>query len=243
MNFPPSSEEQWITQNLEPSLQAAGLRPQVYGGDQAWGQPSYPHALLSSPVAGALSGIAWHCYGGLPTVMSDSHAQAPAAEQIVTECSQGIEPYPVPEVLIGSLRNWASAVTLWNLALDPAGGPVQPPNSGCPHCTGDVTIDPSTQTVKFRLSYFQMAQVSAFVEPGATRVGTNTFVNYSQTSAKQPGASPGLDDVAFLNPDGTRVLVAYNNSTSPIRFGVAWNGQGFTYSLPAGAMVTFSWKS
>ncbi len=242
MNFPPSSEEQWITQNLEPSLQAAGLDPQVFGGDQSWGQPSYSSGLLSSPAAGALSGVAWHCYGGLPTVMSDSQAQAPGAEQIVTECSQGIERYPVPEVLIGSLRNWASAVTLWNLALDPAGGPVQPPNSGCPHCIGDVTIDESTQTVKFRLSYFQLGQVSAFVEPGATRVGTNSFVNYSQNSANQPGASPGLDDVAFVNPDGTRVLVAYNNSTSAIRFGVAWNGRGFPYSLPAHAMVTFSWK-
>ena len=119
MNFPPSSEAQWITQNLEPSLQAAKLHPRLYGGGDGWADTSYPSALLSSSAAGALAGIAWHCYGGLPTVMSDSHAQAPAADQIVTECSKGIEPYPVPEVLIGSLRNWASVVTLWNLALDP----------------------------------------------------------------------------------------------------------------------------
>jgi glucosylceramidase len=174
--------------------------------------------------------------------MSDSRGQAPGADQVLTECSQGIEPYPVPEVLIGSLRNWASIVTLWNLALDPAGGPVQPPNLGCPHCTGDVTINESTQTVNFRLSYFQMGQVSAFVNPGAIRVGTNTFVNDYKTGPGTYGASPGLDDVAFVNPNGTRVLVAYNNSTSPIRFGVAWNGRGFRYSLPAAATVTFTWR-
>jgi glucosylceramidase len=148
----------------------------------------------------------------------------------------------VPEVLIGSLRNWASVVTLWNLALDPAGGPVQPPNSGCTGCTGEVTINESTQTVNFRLSYFQLGQVSAFVEPGATHVGSNSFVSYYRTSPNKYGASPGLDDVAFVNPDGSRVLVAYNNSTSPMRFGVAWHGRGFAYSLPAKATVTFSWK-
>ena len=241
MNFPAPSEAQWITQNLEPSLQAAGLHPRVYGGDEGWGLPSYPSALLSSQAAGALAGIAWHCYGGLPTAMSAGHAQAPGADQIVTECSKGIVPYPVPEVLIGSLRNWASVVTLWNLALDPAGGPVQPPNYGCPHCTGDVTINESTQTVSFRLSYFQMGQVSAFVQPGAVHVGSNSFVSY-QTNPHHNPASPGLDDVAFVNPDGTRVLVAYNNSNSPIRFGVSWNGRGFRYSLPAKATVTFSWK-
>ena len=242
MGFPASSEAKWITQNLEPSLQAAKLHPRLYGGDVGWAWPSYPSALLSSPAAGSLAGIAWHCYGGLPTVMSDSHAQSPGADQIVTECSQGIEPYPVPEVLIGSLRNWASVVTLWNLALDAAGGPVQPPNDGCPNCTGDMTIDESTQTVNLQLSYFQMGQVSAFVEPGATHVGSNSFVSYYQTNPDNYGASPGLDDVAFVNPDGSRVLVAYNNSTSPIRFGVAWNGRGFAYSLPPNATVTFSWN-
>jgi glucosylceramidase len=119
---------------------------------------------------------------------------------------------------------------------------VQQPNYGCPNCTGDLTINESTQTVNFRLSYFQLGQVSAFVEPGATRVGSNSFVNYDQTAPNQYKASPGLDDVAFVNPDGTRVLVVYNNSASATRFGVAWNGRGFAYSLPAHATVTFSWK-
>ena len=242
MNFPTYSEAQWITQNLEPSLEAANFHTRLYGGDVVWAHASDPSALLDSQAAGALAGVAWHCYGGLPNVMSDSHIQAPGADQIVTECSQGLAPYPVPEVVIGSLRNWASAVTLWNVALNPAGGPVQPPNSGCRRCTGEVTINESTHTVTFSLSYYQLGQVSEFVEPGAIRVGSNSFVSYSPTGRNQWGASPGLDDVAFVNPDGTRVLVVYNNSTIPVQFGVAWDGRGFAYSLPANATVTFSWK-
>ena len=122
MNFPSYSEAQWITQNLEPSLEAANLHPRLYGGDVVWAHASDPSALLDSQAAGALAGVAWHCYGGLPSAMSDSHTQAPGADQIVTECSQGLAPYPVPELLIGSLRNWASAVTLWNVALNPPAG-------------------------------------------------------------------------------------------------------------------------
>ena len=44
--------------------------------------------------------------------------------------------------------------------------------------------------------------------------------------------SAGIDDVALLNPDGSRVLIAYNTSASTIRFSVAWQGRSFTYSLP-----------
>jgi glucosylceramidase len=52
----------------------------------------------------------------------------------------------------------------------------------------------------------------------------------------------GLDDVAFLNPDGSKVLVAYNHSGSPISFAVDAGGSYFTYTLPAWAMTTFTWS-
>jgi glucosylceramidase len=242
MAFPEPAEAQWISQNLDPTLEQAGLHPRVYGGDTGWATPIYESALASNLAVGAFSGLAWHCYGGLPTVMSNLHAQTPGNDQVVTECSQGIQPYPVPEVLIGSLRNWSSAVALWNLALDPTGGPVQQPDFGCPGCTGLVTIDESTQSVSFRLAAFQLGQVGAFVAPGAWRIASNSFVTYYQNSPSKYGAGPGLDDVAFLNPDGSRVLIVYNNSTRATRFAVAWNGRSFTYSLKPKAMVTFRWK-
>ncbi len=241
MNFPASGEAQWITQNLEPSLQAANLRPRLYGGDVGWAGTNYSNAVATSQASGTLDGIAWHCYGGPPTVMSNLHNQVPSDDQILTECSQGIMPYPVPEVLIGSLRNWSSVVTLWNLALDPAGGPVQPPNYGCPGCIGEVTIDEAKRSVSFRLAYFQLGQVAAFVQPGAVRIGSNSFVSYFSSGPGKYGATPGLDDVAFQNPDGSHVLVAYNNSQTATRFAVTWKGRSFRYSLPAKATVTFRW--
>jgi glucosylceramidase len=129
-------------------------------------------------------------------------------------------------------------VALWNLALDPQGGPVQAPNTACTGCTGVVTVDERTHQVSFGAPYFQLGQVSKFLQPGAVRIYSNHFVKYS---AAGPGA--GLDDVAFRNPDGTEALVAYNNSSAPVRFAVVWHDQSFSYKLPAGAMVTFSWRS
>ena len=151
-----------------------------------------------------------------------------------------LTPYPVPEILIGAIRNGASAVSLWNVALDPSGGPVQPPNSGCTGCSGLVTISEPTHSVTFNLDYYQLGQVGAFLEPGAVRIASTAFVDYQQ-SPTVLAATPGLDDVAFVNPDGGHVVVAYDNSAATITFSVQWNGHSFTYSLPPWATVTFRW--
>ncbi len=52
------------------------------------------------------------------------------------------------------------------------------------------------------------------------RIDSPSFVGYYQQTPTNFGVTPGLDDVAFLNPDGTRVLVAYNGSPAPITFAV-----------------------
>jgi glucosylceramidase len=104
-----------------------------------------------------------------------------------------------------------------------------------------VSFDPSTGALTFRPEYYQLGQVSAFVQPGATRIDSPTFVTYGVNSSNIETISAGLDDVAFLNPDGSKVLIANNNSSSPITFAVASNGGYFTYTIPAQAMTTFVW--
>jgi len=242
MELPEPTEAQFITQYLQPALRAAHVQARIYGGDTAWQNPSYPEALLSSPARSSIAGIAWHCYSGIPYVISRAHAAAPGLDHIVTECSPGISPYTVPEVVIGSMRNWATTVALWNLALDPAGGPVEPPDTGCHGCTGLVTINERTHTVGYNLAYYQLGQLGRFVHPGASRIDTNHFVSYYHLASGANGASSGLDDAAFVNPDGSRVLLAYNNSGAAITFAVTWDGRSFTYTLPAGATVTFAWN-
>ena len=204
-------------------------------------QLTYADSLSSGPAAGDLDGIAWHCYFGSPTVMSQLQQSAPGLDQIADECSPEIRNFGAPEYLISTLRNWASVVATWNLALDPQGGP-HGTAYGCPGCTGVVTIDEQSHTVSFSSEYYQLGQVGAFVQPGAVRIDSPNFVTYGLNSSNIETVSSGLDDVAFLNPDGSRVLIAYNHSTAPISFGVQSDGNYFAYTIPAQAMTTFTWQ-
>jgi glucosylceramidase len=120
---------------------------------------------------------------------------------------------------------------------------VQVPNTGCSGCTGLVTISEQTHAATFGLGYYQLGQVSRFVEPGAFRIRSDRFVSDFQSPSGVYGVTPGLDDVAFLNPGGERVLVAYDNSSAPVQFAVQWHGRSFVYRLRPWATVTFTWPS
>jgi glucosylceramidase len=242
LNMAAGSISIWISRFLAPALRRARLHPRIYAADYGWGTPSAAAVAIYGPGRRDLSGIAWHCYFGSPAVMAQIHAAAPALDEIVDECSPGISTIPVSEVVISSLRDWASTVALWNLALNPNGGPVHVPDTGCPGCTGLVTINPRTGTFTPLLAYYQLGQASQFVALGARRVQSNTFATYNYTRPGVNFISTSLDDVAFVNPDGTHVLMTYNNSLAAIAFAVDWRGSYFEYALPAGATATFQWS-
>lgn len=243
LNLPAASEARWISRDLRPALAAARLRPEIYAGDLGWGPTTdYDRTILRQTAKGTLAGLGWHCYFGSPAVMTSLHHAAPSLDQSVDECSPGLSPTPIAEVVISALRNWASTVSLWNLALDPTGGPAELPNHGCKGCSGLATINLKSGAVALNKSYYQLGQASAFVAPGAQRIATGHFVNYRYPGPGASVVSPGLDDVALRNPNGSLVLIAYNGSAAPIRFGVAWRARGFSYTLPAGATATFVWN-
>jgi glucosylceramidase len=243
LNISAAAEATWLTGSLRPALAKANLHPNLYGGDRGWG-PTTDYFTTSIKNAGnALSGLAWHCYFGEPGVMSPLHDEDPRLGQIVDECSPGLTPTPISEVVISSLRNWVSVVSLWNLALDQTGGPAQLPNHGCKGCQGIVTIPlQGGGPVTLMPSYYELGQASEFIDPGAQRINTGNFVSYRYPHAGVNVATPGLDDVAVRNPDGSIVLIAYNNATAPITFAVKWRGRAFGYTLPAGATATFVWN-
>ena len=232
-------EDGFITQSLVPALRAAGFATAVYGLDGSG--LAYGEEMLSDPaVRSEIAGIAWHCYAGLAQ-MSELQAIDPATSMIMSECSPGVVAYPTAEIVIASLRNYARAVDLWNLALDPSGGPKQPV-PGCGGCSGLVTVDEQTGTASVNLNYYQLGQVSMFVQRGAVRIASDRWVSDFADADGWYGVTPGLDDVALENPDGSKVLIAYDNSTQPIAFQVGWRGQAFAYSLDPGATATFVWR-
>jgi glucosylceramidase len=245
MQISTSQEAGLVARYIRPALRSAGLSVNVFGWDLSWGPLKAVAPLIGDAGDGALSGLAWHCYAGTPQFMSSAHTAAPRALQIVDECSTGSRDLlATSEMLISSARNWASAVALWNLALFPQGGPAQALGYGCQGCTGMVSVDPQTGRYALSRDYYELAQFSRFIQPGAVRVSSPHFVSYGLGGPGhfKPVVSSGLDDVAFLNPDGTRVLFAYNTAASQISFAVRWHRSSFTYRIPPHATTTLRWR-
>jgi glucosylceramidase len=233
--FSASAEVQFLTQDLAPALQAAGLAPHIYGLEET-ANPTDEQTLFAGPAAPYFSGVGFHCYGGMGG-FTTFHEAFPAVPIAVTECSPGIINYSSAEVAIDATNNWASVATLWNLALDTNGGPVEPPDSGCRGCTGVIRVNDTTHLAGYGLNYFEFGQMSKFVMPGAVRIASTRLV-----ADDGKNVTPGVDDVAFINPNGTKVLVAYDSAPSAVSLSIQWRRKYLHYVLKPGATVTFTWS-
>jgi glucosylceramidase len=232
-----SDEAAFIANNLGPALSTAGLaNVKIFGYEHNWDNTAYPESELASSAAQYLAGTSFHCYAGDPSAQSTVETSFPAKDIWFTECSgitsstfAGDLVWNAQHLLIGSTRNWARSVCLWNLALDQNSGPK---NGTCSNCRGVVTIDDraSPAAVTLNVEYYILGHLGKFVLPGAHRIDSNTF-----------GAG-SIEDVAFQNPDGSIVLLVLNSARKAGTFTARFKDQSFNYTLPAGAVATFTWK-
>jgi glucosylceramidase len=126
--------------------------------------------------------------------------------------------------ITSSLRNRCSSITTWNVALDEHGKP----NIGPFPCGGLVTVNSETSAVTFSGLYHALGQFSRHVRRGAV-----VFESLS--------ALPLIAQVAFVNPDGERVLVL-TNSGSAETVSVRLGDKTVDVSLEAGSVTTLVWK-
>jgi glucosylceramidase len=232
-----TDESNFIVNNLGPALSTAGLGSvDIFGYEHNWDNTAYPETVLGSSAAPYVAGSSFHCYAGDPSAQSTVETAFPAKYVWFTECSgitsstfSGDLVWNAENLLIGSTRNWARSVSLWNLALDQNSGPK---NGTCTNCRGVVTINDSVSpsTITFNVEYYILGHLGKFVTPGAHRINSNTF------------GSGSIEDVAFQNPNGSIVLFVLNSANNSSAFTVSFSGQSFNYTLPAGAIVTFTWN-
>jgi glucosylceramidase len=218
-----------VIKKLGPMLQAKGLPVQILDWDHNWDEAYSPLSTLSDEGARRwISGVAWHCYGGDPSVQSMVSRQYPKLDVWLTECSGGLWdpdwnkrlPWAVHHLVIGATRNGARGVLMWNLVLDDKHGPHK---GGCTDCVGIVNLQ-ADGSLSRSIEYYAFGHVSRFVVQGARRIGSET----------KGGDVTGLEHVAFQNPDGSVVLVVGNLGKSEQRF----NARGAGFTLPAGSIVT-----
>jgi len=234
MRMPPATRAAVVGQHLGPLLKAKGMSTQLLEWDHNWDEPWSPMSMLSDAAARKfVSGVAWHCYAGDVSAQSEVARHFPELDVWFTECSGGewkpqwaeTLPWITRNLIIGSTRNGARGVLMWNLALDPGYGPH---TGGCTDCRGVVTIDPANGKVTRNIEYYAFGHASRFVHQGARRVDSE-------------GGMKGLDHVAFRNPDGSTVLIVCNSAAEARRFTVQAPGRRFSYELPASGVATFTW--
>jgi glucosylceramidase len=243
---------------LGPALRRAGLRTKILAYDHNWSmhpgdiestppgetpETEYPSLVLGDPRAERWTdGIAFHCYFGDPARQTELHDWFPHTDVFFTECSGSHGPTDPPaqvfsdtlkwhtrNLVIGVTRHWSRTMVNWNLALDPSGGPHV---GGCDTCTGVVTVGPG-QTVTNSAEYYTLGHLTRFVRPGARRIATTSFGT--------TGWNGQIQDVGFRNPDGSTALLVHNQNDDPRSFAVAVGDYSFEYTLPGGALATFTW--
>jgi glucosylceramidase len=96
---------------------------------------------------------------------------------------------------------------------------------------GMTTITSGPQPkIELNAEFIALAQTSKYVQPNAVRIdSSNPKVD-------------GISNVAFQNPDGSKVLVIRNDSDKPQSIDTQIEGcsMGVT-SVPAGGAVTLKW--
>jgi glucosylceramidase len=223
-----------------PALASNSLTSKVLVYDHNWDTPSYPELVLDGLTNSQLAqvaGTAWHGYGGTPGAQQTVQNLFPTLGTWETEHSGGtwISDQFTSDFLeiTQVLRNSGKGYVKWSLALDQNLGPNLTQDAGlggCNTCTPIVTVNSSTGDITYDVEYYTLGHYSKFVLPGAVRI-------YSSNT-------PALATSAFLNPDGSTALIAYNNTSQSQTFTVQWGSSlDFSYALPALSAATFNWTS
>ncbi|MXV14798.1 glucan endo-1,6-beta-glucosidase [Pedobacter sp. HMF7056] len=219
----------FINNHLGPRIRGAGYNTKIIAFDHNCDNTNYPTTVANG--SSYVDGSAFHLYLGnisaMTTVKNATNKNVYFTEQWTSSAGSfgGDLSWHTQNITVGASRNWAKAVFEWNLANNTSMGPRTP--GGCTQCLGAITINSSTSYTR-NVAYYIIAHLSKFVKPGAVRINSNI--------------AGSIQNVAFKNSDGTKVLLAGNNGGSAVTFKVKWGSQSFTYTLPAGATATFKWS-
>ncbi len=227
-----TAEAKFIGSYLGPAFQNAGIKTKIICYDHNCDRPDYPVYVLNDQTANQyVDGSAFHLYAGNISALTPVHAAFPNKNIYFTEQAtfstgtfSGDLNWHVTNLIVGATRNWSRNVIEWNLATDPNYGPHT--NGGCSTCQGAVTVSGSAFTRN--VSYYIVAHASKFVKAGAVRIASD--------------ASTVFPNVAFKNPDGSKVLIVLNSSSNVASFNIQYNSKIVTTTLNGGAVATYTWK-
>ncbi|NVO18525.1 MAG: glucosylceramidase [Bacteroidetes bacterium] len=227
-----SSAEQgnFIKNYLGPAFQDANITTKIILYDHNCDHPEYPINILNDlNTRQYVDGSGFHLYAGDISALTQTHFAHPDKNVYFTEQWVGGPSNFGPDMqwhmknlIIGATRNWSKNVIEWNLASDPYYKPHTP--GGCNSCEGALTI---ASSVARNVSYYIIAHASKFVFSGSKRIASSYPAN--------------LPNVAFKRPDGKKVLIVLNESSSTQSFNIKYGRKSAKTKLDKGVVATYIW--
>lgn len=229
-------QQRTLVKTLGPRLIQEGLATKILILDHNWNLADKVLAILGDKEAlKYINGVAWHGYSTPnPEIQSYVHMFYPKISHYFTEVT-GFNAAPYfhdnlawlyKNIFIGSVKNWAKAALLWNLALNETGGPILRPYYDM---RGVVTINQNTRVIQHEVEYYAIGQISKWVKPGAYRIDS-----FSRSS--------DIDFISFQNVDGSIVVVVSNPGSEPKSFNVCWRLNHISYTISPKSVITFRWS-
>ena len=226
-------QRDFIKNHLGPAFEQANIETKIILFDHNCDHPEYPITVMNDPDAKKyVDGSAFHLYIGDISALSTVHTAHPDRALYFTEQwtwskgeFAGDLRWHTKNLIVGATRNWSRNVLEWNLASDQNFDP-HTDDGGCSECMGALTVG-SGGAITRNVSYYIIAHASKFVRPGSVRIFSNNI--------------DGLFNVAFLTPDGKKVLIVVNDNDDAKTFAIGYKNKFAKGYLKGGAVATYVW--
>ncbi len=226
-----SDQERQLSKALRTEFTNNALAPKLWAFDHNFSDGmSYASGVVGTSSAhndayGSVDGFAFHDYGGDPSAMTDVHNAYPDKDVAMTE--RAVWGTQGADRIVQYLRNWSTMYEGWVSMLDQNRSPERWTGSPDPSMLIQSPSSPDTFWATPDINI--IAQFSKFLKPGARRVNTGY------------GSTGQVTNVAFLNPDGTLVVVVVNQTTSDQAFTLKVGSEQIAATLPFKTVGTYLW--
>lgn len=215
-------EAVFVRDFFAPALKAAGLENiRIYIWDHNK-EEMYQRAKDSFSVQGAreqIAGVAMHWYTGdhfdaIKAVKKAFPEKGVFFTEGCVEYSRFADSGEVQKAemyahdILGNLKAGIEAYLDWNVLLDEKGGPNHVGN----FCAAPMMLD-GKGGVEKRLTYYYIGHFSRYIQKGARQIMTTAYTDQVET-------------VAFMNPNGEKVIVIMNKTEKEVPVTLREYGQG-----------------
>ena len=216
----------FIKKHLGPQFQKDSVQTQIWLGTINWGDPAYVRNILNdSAAAKYIKGVGFQWAG--KKAIGTIHAEFPNINlmQSESECGNGENNWLSAEhtwALINHyINNGAHSYMYWNMVLDKTGES----RWGWPQ-NMLISINKETKEVVYNPEYYLLKHLGHFLLPGAVKLKT----------------SGTKDHLAFMNPDGSIVLMIVNTEKIQRTITIGIDNKVAEITVKPNSFNTYTWK-